>query len=242
MLPYARATLADAHRARCVARQASGLEQGELRLATVYSVGLGVLPPVLRRWRQEHREIQIGMSEHRHGDELLAAMTEGAADLAVGPAPRAWSGPTWQLGLEEFVVVLPGDDPLGAEGVLRVDLRALAERNWVDYAAGNGLADVLHQACAEAGFVPRAAIRTEQTAAAPILAAAGLGPTLAPANIIPAGFDGLVLRPDPPVRRALTAYTRPNPDPISEAFLQTLRETARPVPSALVDLFGPMAD
>ncbi|HEX8006915.1 MAG TPA: hypothetical protein VF482_10865 [Trebonia sp.] len=48
MLPHARATLADAERARRAARRASGLETGELRLATVHSVILGMLPPVLR--------------------------------------------------------------------------------------------------------------------------------------------------------------------------------------------------
>jgi DNA-binding transcriptional LysR family regulator len=51
MLPHARAALADAERARCAARQASGLEIGELQVATVYSVSLGVLPPALRAWR-----------------------------------------------------------------------------------------------------------------------------------------------------------------------------------------------
>ncbi|APU15126.1 MULTISPECIES: LysR family transcriptional regulator [Actinoalloteichus] len=238
MLPHARAALADAYRAGCAARQASGLEQGELRLAAVYSVGLGVLPPVLRRWRQDHRDVQISLSEHRHTDELLAAMTEGAADLAVGPLPRRWNGPVWTLGVEEFVVVLPSDDPMGDGGALRVALSALADCKWVHYASGHGLAEVLDQACAEAGFRPVAAVRTEQTAAAPVLAAAGLGPALVPANMIPTAFDGLVLRPDPPVCRPLAAYTRPAPDPLTEAFVRILLETVRVLPEPLRARFG----
>ncbi|ASO20504.1 DNA-binding transcriptional LysR family regulator [Actinoalloteichus hoggarensis] len=238
MLPHARAALADAYRARCAARQVSGLDQGELRLAAVYSVGLGVLPPVLRRWRQRHHDVQISLSEHRHTEELVATMTEGGADLAVGPSPRRWSGPVWMLGDEEFVVVLPPDDPAGADGARRVDLAELADRTWVHYASGNGLAEVVDQACGEAGFRPAAAVRTEQTAAAPVLASAGLGPALVPANMVPPAFDGLVLRPDPPVRRSLTAYTRPDPDPLTEAFVEMLIETACVLPETLRDRLG----
>ncbi|MFK0220456.1 LysR substrate-binding domain-containing protein [Streptomyces vinaceus] len=54
----------------------------------------------------------------------------------------------------------------------------LADRSWVHYAPGNGLAEVVDQVCAAAGFRPRAAVRTEQTAAATLLAAAGLGTAL----------------------------------------------------------------
>lgn len=230
MLPYARATLADAERARCAARQASGLEQGELQLATLYSVSLGVLPPALRAWRRSHGGVPIRLFEHRHADELLAAMTAGQADLAVGPPPSGWDGPIRTLGVEEFVVVLPPDDPAGDDAT-RIDLRALAGRSWVHYAPGNGLADILDQTCAAAGFQPRAAVRTEQSAAAPMLAAAGLGPTLAPANVIPPRFDGLVLRPDPPVRRTLAAYTRSRPDPLTAAFVETLVRKACVMPA-----------
>src|SRR5437762_14388760 len=64
MLPHARAALADAERARCAARQASGLEHGEMELATVYSVSLGVLPPALRAWRRAHPQ-KIGRASCR---------------------------------------------------------------------------------------------------------------------------------------------------------------------------------
>src|SRR5438094_10047500 len=53
MLPHARAALADAERARCAARLASGTTAGELQVATVYSMSLGVLPPALRVWRRD---------------------------------------------------------------------------------------------------------------------------------------------------------------------------------------------
>jgi DNA-binding transcriptional LysR family regulator len=234
MLPHARAALAAAERARCAARQASGLEAGELRLATVYSVSLGVLPPALKAWRRTCPGVEITLFEHRHADELREAMRAGQADLAIGPPPPGWEGPILSLGHEEFLVVLPTDGAGEDDGTARVDLKTVADCGWVHYAAGNGLAEILDKACADAGFQPRAAVRTEQTATAPIRAAAGLGPVLVPANVIPPRFSGRVLRPNPPVRRTLAAYTRGIPTrspPRSSRRLRPRPASCRPTSS-----------
>ncbi len=125
-------------------------------------------------------------------------------------------------------MVVALDDPLARRS--EISLNDLADRAWVHYTPGHGLADLLDQACAQAGFQPRIAVRTEQTAAAPALAAAGLGPALVPANILPTGFDGHVLHVDPPICRPLTAYTRGTPDPLTTAFLEVLTTTWPDIP------------
>ncbi|MGW2250745.1 LysR family transcriptional regulator [Kitasatospora sp. NPDC001660] len=227
VLPHARAALADAERLTATARRTAGLEEGELEVAVIYSVSLGILPPVLREWRQQHPNVRIRLREHSHADRLQDAMTAGRADLAIGPVPPGWTGPIRELGVEEFTVVLPADDPLADRPTGAVALTELADRAWVHYAPDNGLADLLDQVCAQAGFCPEPAIRAEQTSAAPLLAAAGLGPALVPANIVPPHFDGTLLRPDPPIRRTLTAYTRTRPDPLTVAFADLLARQAR---------------
>ncbi|MFE6055613.1 LysR family transcriptional regulator [Kitasatospora sp. NPDC056446] len=233
VLPHARAALAEAERLHAVARRTAGLEEGELDVAAIYSVSLGILPPVLRAWRRRHPGVRIRLREYPHADRLQAAMAAGRADVAIGPAPAGWEGPIRELGVEEFAVVLPADDPLADRAARTVALAELADRDWVHYAPDNGLADLLDHVAAQAGFHPRAAVRAEQTSAAPLLAAAGLGPALVPANIVPPHFDGAVLRPDPPIRRTLTAYTRTRPDPLTVAFADLLAEQAR------VDPYGP---
>jgi DNA-binding transcriptional LysR family regulator len=89
---------------------------------------------------------------------------------------------------------------------------------------------MLDQACAAAGYRPRVAVRTEQATSAANFAAAGLGPTLIPANVIPPHFDGLVLRPDPPVQRRLCAYTRTLPDALATAFVDMIADDALVTP------------
>ncbi|MEU6232415.1 LysR family transcriptional regulator [Kitasatospora sp. NPDC047058] len=236
VLPHARAALADAERLRTAARLAAGLDGGELELATVYSVSLGILPPVLRAWRRLHPQVRIRLREYAHNDELRAAMAAGQADVAVGTPPADWEGPIRELGVEEFVLALPADIDLADRQA--VSLTDLSGHDWVHYAPGNGLADLLDRACAEAGFRPRAAVRTEQTAAAPLLAAAGLGPALVPANLVPPGFDGLVRRPEPPVRRPLAAYTRTRPDPLTAAFVELLARQACLLPPHVRELLA----
>ncbi|MER7674845.1 LysR family transcriptional regulator [Kitasatospora sp. NPDC096128] len=232
VLPHARAALAEAERLQAAARRASGLEEGELEVAAVYSISLGILPPVLRAWHRRHPGVRIRLREYAHADRLQEAMAAGRADLAIGPVPEGWEGPIRELGVEEFTVVLPSDDPLADRPTDSIVLGELADRPWVHYAPDNGLADLLDQACARAGFHPRSAVRAEQTSAAPLLAAAGLGPALVPADIVPAHFDGLLLRPDPPIRRTLAAYTRTRPDPLTVAFTELLAQRARINPGA----------
>jgi len=64
--------------------------------------------------------------------------------------------------------------------------------------------------------VPLVAMRTEQTAAAPLYAAAGVGPALVPANMITPGFHGHLIRPCPPITRPVHVFTRTVPDAVDE--------------------------
>jgi DNA-binding transcriptional LysR family regulator len=238
MLPHARASIAHAEIAASAARRASGAGTGELYVATLYSISVGVLPSALRHWRRDHPELKIRLIEFRHTDDLAAAMADGQADVAIGPTPPAWDGTAHDLGAEEFVVLgpadldLPGDPPT-------VKLADLADREWVHFNPESGLSDVLNRACAAAGFQPRVSVRTEQGTSAGTLAAAGLGLTLVPANIVPPHFDGFVLRPDPPVTRPLSAYTRARPDPTTAAFIAVAVEKAVLTPPHITRRLGP---
>jgi DNA-binding transcriptional LysR family regulator len=225
MLPAARAALAAAGRARRAARMVLGLEAGELELATVGTVALGLLPPVLRRWRARHRARTVRLHEHRDGPSLAEAVAHGGADLGIGPRPAQWTGPLESLGWEELVVILPPGDPL-REGP--VALAQLAERDWVLFERDHALARLTDDLCAAEGFTPRPAVRTAQIAAAPVLAAAGLGPALVPVNIVAGPLRRSARRLDPPRARELCAYTRAEWPPLARAFLDLVAE--RPWP------------
>jgi DNA-binding transcriptional LysR family regulator len=183
LLPEAHATLRNARRARRAVRMAFGLEAGQLEVATITSAAAGILPTVLQDWQTQYPEIEVSLLEFPHRRALDEAVRDGAGDIAVGPMPTDWQGPIEHLGHEEFVVVLPAGDGLLDRS--EVPLEALAERRWVHFAEGHGLAAVTDMCCAAAGFTPRAAVRTSQVAAAPRFAAAGLGPAIVPSHVVP---------------------------------------------------------
>jgi DNA-binding transcriptional LysR family regulator len=218
----ARATIAHAQRATRDARQALGLEAGEIEVATVTSTAAGILPTVLKRWQELHPGVEVSLREYLHRRFLDDGVRHGDGDMAVGSPPASWEGPTQLLGWEEFVVVLPiGDPMLRARSV---DLTKLAERRWVQFAPGHGLADVLELRCATVGFAPRIAMRTSQVTAAPQFAAAGIGPALVPDHVVPDAVNDLVRPLKPRVIRPVVAFTRRGWSPITSAFLEVLRE------------------
>jgi DNA-binding transcriptional LysR family regulator len=221
-LPEARAAVERADRAAHAARAALGARGGELELVTLTSLAVGVLPRVLRRFHQEFPEVAVRLREHSHRRTMEERVREGLGDLAIGPPPAGWPWPVEPLGWEEMVVVLPRGDPLaGRRG--RIALSDLAEREWVLFDAGHGLHDLMTLVCADAGFVPRGTVRTSQVVAAPLLAAAGLGPALVPDNVVPPGLEAEVRGLRPPRARRMTVYGRGRPGPLGEAFLEVLR-------------------
>lgn len=219
-LPHARAALGAARAAVAAARDAAALEGGELRVAALHSMAMGLVPPALGVWRLAHPAVRVALTEYGHIDLLAAAMERGDADIGVGTEPAGWAGPLRVLGEEELMLVLPEDDPLLERP--SVPLEALAERAWVLYAADFGLSPLLSRVFAKAGFVPRAAARVHHTATAVELAAAGLGPALVPADVIGARHAASAVRPAEPVVRRLVAFTRDDPAPAASAFADLL--------------------
>ena len=215
-----------AEEARHEARAVADLDGGQIRIGTLHSIALGVIPAAIRAWRLSAPEVSFELHEYLRIDELTEEMRLGVADVAVGPPPRGWDGPVRTLGWEELVVVVAVDDPLVRGRRRTVKLEQLAERPWILYSPDNGLSPVVLDACAKAGFTPRPAVRTHHAATAVQLAAAGLGPALVPENTVEPGFTGAMLRPHDPVARELVAFSRARPSKLVSAFSDVLAEHA----------------
>jgi DNA-binding transcriptional LysR family regulator len=231
-LPEARAAVTHSERARRNARSAMGLQAGELEVATVTSVAFGVLPPAFENWHDRYPRMRITLREYTHRQALDDAVRAGVGDIAVGPRPLQWAGPVVELGWEEFVAVLPTTDRL-AKSKRPVRLEELADRDWVLFGPAHGLSDLILETCTRAGFTPRRTIETGQVAAAPYLAAAGLGVTIVPDNIIPHGLRAAVRKLKAPLVRQLVAFTREDWSPLAASFLDVLKAQAwRPRPTS----------
>jgi DNA-binding transcriptional LysR family regulator len=235
LLPEARAAVRAVERGRLGARAVLALESGELEIATVLSMAVGLLPRYIRLWHERYPGVAIRLHEFRHRRLLEEAVGQGVADFAIGPLPLgAWEGPLARVAWEEFVVVVPRSDPLS--GRTRVRLEELADRNWVLYHQDHGLAGILEEICRRAGFSPRGTVRTSQAEGAARLASAGLGPALVPLNIVLPGIEGTVLRLNPRVTRVVAAYTRTEWSPTTAAFVEVLQAEQRPAPPGAISI------
>ena len=233
-LPHAQTALRATERAHQAARSALNLETGELEISTVRSIAAGILPDLVQSWRQRHPGTFVRLHEFTHRSLAEDSVRGGVGDLGIGPPPIDWNGPVRRLGWEEFLVVLSPEDPRASRRNVR--LVELKDRDWVMFERGNGLHDLIVSACASAGFTPRHAVLTSQVETAARLAAAGVGPTLVPENVIPDGLEGALLRVDPPLGRELTVYAREEWSPAGGAFVELMgeRRWAKPPRGALV--------
>jgi DNA-binding transcriptional LysR family regulator len=222
-VPHAVAALHSAGEAQHVGSPRGDLDRIRLRVAALYSIALGIIPPAILAWRRHYPEAHVELLEYGNSGDLANVMTLGGADVAVSAAPLHWDGPIRVLGREELVLVLAGDDP-AADGRRTMPLKELADRPWVLYAPDNGLAPVVAQACSAAGFIARPAVHTHHTSTAVQLAAAGLGPALVPRSMIEADFHGVQIEPDPPVNRELVAFATTAEVPHISAFIDILAE------------------
>src|SRR5919197_1036411 len=101
-LPEAQAAVRAAERAGAAARMALGLQAGELELATLLSMTVGILPSAITRWHERYRDIAIRMIEYTHRSQLEDDVRNGVGDIALGPTPAAWPGQVERLGFEEL--------------------------------------------------------------------------------------------------------------------------------------------
>ncbi|MEU9299615.1 LysR family transcriptional regulator [Streptomyces sp. NPDC048269] len=209
-LPHAQLAVHSARQAERAARAAAGVAGGELHVATVHAVAVGLLPGIAVRWRATHPGVSLVLREYGSTEALEEQLERGVADVAVGPEPKEWTGPLLPVGREELIIVVPFDDPLAGRGTVR--LGELADRDWIRCAMEPVVEGrlVLDLACGRVGFTPRTVLRTEHTSTAVRMAAAGVGIVMAPAHMVrgAVGEDCVLLSLDPPWHRPLAVFSR----------------------------------
>jgi len=135
-------------------RARPGVITGNVRVATVYSVGLHTLPPAIKEFLRRHPGVSVRL-EYRRTDQIYDACLSGELDFGIValPARRAQLLIT-ALFEDELVLVLPPDHPLARQrkpSLAALDRlpfvafdRDIPTRRWVDRALKRGGASVQH--------------------------------------------------------------------------------------------------
>jgi DNA-binding transcriptional LysR family regulator len=162
-------------------------------------------------------------------DEFLGLVDSSEVDMALVPLPVPDRFTSTAVADEEIVLAAPSDHPLARQPSVRI--RDLEAARIVHFSPENGLSGWLDRSLAAAGIHTETVMRTAVTAAAPQLAAAGLGVAVCPVSAVSAGFPGAVRSFSPRWVRQLGAVTAAPPDPLTARFIGNLRTRGVHVPS-----------
>jgi DNA-binding transcriptional LysR family regulator len=236
LTPAGRAAVTDARRAIDAAasamRSARAVGEaagGSLRLACAQSFTVAVVAPVIRMWHRRHPDVAITLREAAVLDELLGLVDAGEVDMALVPLPVPDRFTTSVVADEEIVWAAPSGHRLARQPSVR--MQDLESARIVHFAPENGLSGFLDRSLAAAGIHTETVMRTAVTAAAPQLAAAGLGVAVCPVSAVSAGFPGAVRSFSPRWIRQLGAVTPATPDALTAQFIGDLRTRGVHVPS-----------
>ena len=236
LTPAGRAAAADARRAieaaASAVRSARAVGEGtggSLRLACAQSL-IAVLAPVVREWHHRYPDVVITVRESTAPEQLHGFLDSDEVDVLLRPAPAPDRFTATAVGEEEIVLVTPTDHLLARQSMVR--LQDLDGVRLVHFAPENGLSRWLDRFFAEAGVRPEPVMRTSVTAAAPQLAAAGLGVAVCPASAVSDGLPGAVRSFTPRWVRQLVAVTPAAPDPLAARFISDLRRHGVYTPSS----------
>jgi DNA-binding transcriptional LysR family regulator len=104
---------------------------GTVRVATVYSVGLHTLPPVIKRCLADHPKVSVQLS-YRRTDEVYAACLAGDVDFGIVAVPaRRAQLEIVPLGHDELVIAAPPGHPIARRA--RCSLAALDGQPFIGF-------------------------------------------------------------------------------------------------------------
>ena len=182
LLPFARRILADVDAAGAELSQVGGLARGRLSIGATPSLAATLVPPVLARFHTAYPGIELALRE-AGSLELVAALVEGAVDIALVILPvRHEALETQALLREELVVAVARTHPLAKRRTIALtDLRDVP---LVMFRQGYDLRSVTEAACRAAGFAPTFAIEGGEMDGVLRLTAAGLGAAIVPSLVV----------------------------------------------------------
>lgn len=192
-LPEARATLAQAERARQTAWRAARGELGRLDIGFTGSAPFSsAMPQIISRFRKRWPDLEMTLREMSTSDQLRS-LVAGTLDIGfVRPGePREAKDVVLQMVLQEpLFAVLPADHPLATSA--SVPVAALAGLPFIMHPRhiGTGLYDKVMSLCAVAGFRPRVALEAHQMSTIVGLVATGLGVSIVPEAMRRIHVDG----------------------------------------------------
>jgi DNA-binding transcriptional LysR family regulator len=236
LVGHADVLLGQLEQAEAELQEAAGSVHGRLRLASLQTPLLSLVPPALDVLAQRHPEVRVELIE-MEPEQSLPAVTLGELDVAIAeeyddaPRRRFPELEREELCRDTIGVALPRDHPLAASGE-PLALSDLAGEAWLSAHADTQFAQTQLRSCRLiGGFEPDVRHWANDIAILMALVAAGQGIVLLP-GLTDAGRDErIAVRPiaDADLGRTIYAFSRRTATgrPSVRALVEALRESAQ---------------
>lgn len=206
--PYGRSFLEHVARALSILEsgkrllgEQTGDESGTVSLGFLHSLGVEMVPRLIKEYRRKHPKIQFTLLVQRSGEMLMKELVAGGIDLCLSvPGMFGQSDVRWiHLLDEELLIAMPQKHRLAARRTL--NMSELSSEPFLALSPEHTLRIIFDKVCAAASFLPKIAFEGMDIATLRGLIAAGLGIGLLPPAA--ARFAGVVeinLSPTRPIR------------------------------------------
>lgn len=201
LLESGRRALVQMAHAEDAARRTAANQLALLRIGFLNPPAFAVVPPLLRRLREEHPALFVVLREGGSA-ALLEEVRLGQLDVAFARGPITHPGVRIDvLRREPLIAVLPAAHRLARRR--QVPLAELADEPFVGFRreAAPPLHDAIMRMCTDAGFAPVFATEANEWYTIVSLVAAGVGVAVLPESITAFAHRGAVYRPIAGARR-----------------------------------------
>jgi DNA-binding transcriptional LysR family regulator len=203
---------------------------GRLRVAFVGSAAYGILPNVIKTFRNDYPDIELAISAMNNA-ELKRALIQREVDIAVArPALEDEELHSQPFHHEPLIVALPDTSPALESDPL--ELVSLKRETFILYPRKPrpSFADHIINICKIEGFIPKAQIMAQDYQTAISLVSVGVGISLVPESVSRSERTGVTYRPyvgnNPGTSLSLN-YRRDNRMPHLQNFLKVALKMSR---------------
>src|SRR5246127_191749 len=179
----------------------TGKESGTVSLGFLHSLGIEMVPGLIKEYRRKHPRIQFTLLVQRSGEMLMKELVAGSIDLCLSvPGMFGQNDVRWSHLLdEELLIALPQTHRLAARRTL--NMRELSSEPFLALSPEHTLRIIFDKVCTDASFLPKIAFEGMDIATLRGLIGAGLGIGLfPPAPTRLAGVVEIKLSPARPIR------------------------------------------
>ena len=178
----------------------SGAESGIITLGFLPSLGIEMVPRLIKEYRQKHSKVQFRLVQHP-GKMLMQDLVEGTVDLCLSvPGMFDQTSIRWTHLLdEELVIAMSQTHRLAARRTLRIS--ELSCEPFLALLSGNTLRALFDKVCSDASFVPEIVFEGMDIGTLRGMTAVGLGISLLPpAPVRVSGIVEIKLSQTRPIR------------------------------------------